>query len=216
MDFKKIPKIVFLILTLVSASISMAGEWQNFTSRKFANEMKIINDSLFVVTDGGLVKAIAVDIEPAVMLNNDGLGTNLLTDVVEDDAGAVWMTGMGHLIKADETGFHPYILYDNDDAFLSLTTIENEGDFLWLGCSFGLVLFSKLNDGGQIEDSYTLFGDLNPEPTVYDIELQGDTIFIATSSGLAWADKSDLIQLKSPFAWHTVTLDNFPQMLLKI
>ena len=213
MDTSKIRKITIFILLLLSASIVSAGNWQNYTSRKFATQFKIIHDSLYIVTDGGLMIATGPTVKSEVILNNDGLGTNQLSDIILDDNNQVWLSGMGHLITQYQGMFRPYLLFDNDDEQLSLTTLEDEGDQLWLGCSFGLVLFSKVNDNGQIEDSYTMFGNLNPEPKVNDILVRGDSIWLATTSGLAWADKSDLIQLKSPFSWRTISLDDFPEML---
>ena len=90
--------------------------------------------------------------------------------------------------------------------------LADDDDEIWVGTELGLIRFSKVNDGGQIQDSYSLFGDLNPSPDVYDILLVGDSIWLATSAGLAVSDKSNPNDLKSPAAWQTFNFDNYPEL----
>jgi ligand-binding sensor domain-containing protein len=75
-----------------------------------------------------------------------------------------------------------------------------------------LALFSKETDGGQIEDFYGRFGSFNPDPAVKDILILGDTIWIATSSGIAMADKSNPDLLKSYLNWKTFNFSNYPEL----
>ena len=117
--------------------------------------------------------------------NQDGLGTNNITDIIEDSNGQKWITGFGRLIRFNADNSKQYMFFDNDNNLFPLYRLVDGGDFLWVGTDRGLVLFSKYIDDGQIQESYQLFGSLNPAPAVYDILLEGDSIFIATSNGLA-------------------------------
>ncbi|HVP06347.1 MAG TPA: two-component regulator propeller domain-containing protein, partial [Candidatus Acidoferrum sp.] len=121
-----------------------------------------------------------------------------------------WVAGFGRLVKFDGSASTPFLFLDNDSKPFRLYRLVDDGDNLWVGTQLGLVLFSKIHDGGQIQDSYGLFGNLNPFPSVLDIYLSGDSIWLATSAGLAVAEKSNLDLLKSPANWTVFGRASYP------
>ncbi|MBK7143130.1 MAG: T9SS type A sorting domain-containing protein [bacterium] len=195
---------------LVSEDASAADRWVTLTSFSEVNRMKLIDDSVYLATSGGLLVAADPQSFPRLYTNLNGLGTTSIYDVVKDADDRLWVAGLGRLamLGADDSQLYPF--YDNDGKPFQLYALADDGEFLWVGTGKGLVLFSKQNDGGQIEDSYTQFGDLNPDAVVYDIVLDGDTIWLATSSGLAVADKSDPVALKAPSNWTVFGPNDFP------
>lgn len=212
--YKKQILISFFIVALVSAFSlqSTASGWITFTSFKEVREMKIINDTLWAVTSGGLL-AIDDPNQPGLTFNNqDGLGTNNLTDIIQDADGQKWIAGLGRLIRFDADNSRQFLFFDNDENLFPLYKVVDDGEFLWVGTDIGLVLFSKNIDGGQIQESYQLFGSLNPSPAVNDILLLGDSIWLATSNGLALADRSNSTLLKSPSNWKTFDLGSNPEL----
>jgi len=184
----------------------------NFTSFRYVSQMKMIDDTLFVATSGGLLAITDLSAKPRMYRNLDGLGTNDITDIMVDGDGQIWLAGFGRLIKYDGKNSQQFLFFDYDNNLFSLRRLVDDGNDIWVGAENGLVLFSKTNDGGQIQDSYTLFGDLNSSPMVNDIMLTDDTIWIATSSGLAVADRTDPLMLKSPASWITFNLGNHPEL----
>jgi len=219
MDYSKTPfcKKNWLILSIVLAGLVAlesvsAYDWRSLTSFGDARRMRVINDTLFVATSGGLLAITDPGLPGAQYTNLDGLGTVDLTDIIEDNAGRKWISGNGRLIRFDGLASQRYPIIDNDGNPFRLMCVCDDGDFLWLGSDQGLILFSKVNDGGQIQDAFQLFDDLNPAPTVYDIELHGDSIWLATSAGLAGADRSNLNALKSPANWHGYGMGEYPEL----
>ncbi len=176
--------------------------------------MKLIDDTVYMATAGGLLINEVNNVSSAglELTNVDGLGTVDITDIIVDSWGNKWVTGMGRLLRFDYFATEQFPFIDQNNNPIKLYTVADDGDYLWVGTEIGLVLFSKIIDGGQIQDSYTLFGGLNPSPAVFDIYLNGDTIWIATSAGLAMADKSNPIQLKSPTNWQTYDRLRYPEM----
>jgi len=210
---------IFLIaatLVIASSAIGVAADselpWTTLTSFKDVRRMRIINDTLYALTSGGILAITTADEPGRPYLNTDGLGTVDVTDAMIDADGQTWVTGYGRLVKFHGFGSRQYLFFDSDAKPFRLLTMKDEGDYIWVGSELGLVLFSKTIDGGQIQDSYTMFGDLNPNPDVYDILLQGDTIWLATSSGLTVADKSNLALLKSPANWTTFSPSDYPEL----
>jgi ligand-binding sensor domain-containing protein len=187
-------------------------DWVNITSFKTVRQMRSINDTVFVVTSGGVLAVMDFD-EPGLTYTNlDGLGTSDLTDMIQDASGQRWLAGFGRLVKLDEVNGRQYLFFDIDDNLFRLNRIADDGDNLWVGTDLGLVLFSKTIDGGQIQDSYQLFDGLNPVPVVYDILLSDDSIWLATSSGLAVANRSDPQRLKSPLNWEGFSITDYSEL----
>jgi ligand-binding sensor domain-containing protein len=199
------------LIALLGLPNAIEAEWETITSFKNVRRMRLINDTLWVATSGGILAITDVDSPGRKFDNLDGLGTTDITDIIEDTDGQKWVTGFGRLIKFTE-GDSKQFLFEKDNSLLPLRCVIDDGDNLWVGAEVGLVLFSKTIDGGQIQDSYHQFGNLNPNPIVNDILLVGDTIWIATSSGLAVAQKTNPSRLKSPAAWTVFGIDNYPEL----
>ncbi len=207
--------VTYFISIIFGLCLSLSAQdinWENMTSFNDVRTMKVINDTLYIASSGGIL-AITDPILPGrKIINTDGLGTTDITDIIKDANGQKWVTGFGRLIKFDFENSQQFIFKDRDDNFIKLHRVVDDGDNLWVGTDIGLVLFSKINDGGQIQDSYELFGDLNPSPAVYDIFLKDDSIYLATSNGVAVADRSIPTLLNSPLNWKTFGMLNYSEL----
>lgn len=216
MDFWKSHKLTTVIFAAISLLIFADGsaaafDWVSLTSFRDARRMRFIDDTLYAATSGGLI-AIGDPNEPGETWTNlDGLGTVDLYDIIVDGSGQKWIAGLGRLIKFDGLSSIRYPFKENDQE-IRLTSLADDGNNLWVGTEDRLVLFDKTANGGQIQDSYIRFGDLNPSPEINDILLDGDSIRLATSVGLAAADRNDPALLKSPSAWRTWSSSSHPSL----
>ncbi len=204
-----------LILLLGLGSIASAQgpiEWRTLTSFKDVRRMAVIDDSLYVATSGGLLVISNPNQPGETFIHTDGLGTSDIHDVIEGGSGYRWLAGYGRLIRFDATASRVFLFRDQDGNYIPLYSLADDGDNLWIGSAIGLVYFSKTIDGGQIQDSYSLFGNLNPSPHVNDISHANDTIWIATSAGLACAPTSDPVLLKSPLTWTVFDVGRYPEL----
>ncbi|MCH9024727.1 MAG: hypothetical protein IH931_05265 [candidate division Zixibacteria bacterium] len=203
-----------IFLLVIQPVYSQELQWTSLTSFKEVRRMNLIDDTVYMATSGGLMILEAADVSTAGLqfTNVDGLGTTDITEVIKDASGVKWISGFGRLIRYENGIFEPRLFIDQDNNLLRLHSLVDDGNSIWVGSEIGLVLYSKTIDGGQIQDSYTLFGNLNPSPDVFDIFIDGDTIWLATSSGLAMADKSNPLQLKAPSFWTTYDLGTFAEL----
>ncbi len=191
-------------VTLLIPNLSLADRfdgWKSYTSTAEVRYVDYFEDSIQVVTSGGWLKIDPISGGLRKITNADGLGTNNLNFILKDDNDVVWVAGFGRLIKYENGLYTLFLFFDRDNNLLNLYTIEDDDDQLWIGTSAGLARFDKYTDGGQIEDFYTRFDSLSAEAAVKDIFLLGPTIFLATSDGLAMADRSDPNLLKSFVNW---------------
>ena len=213
MKFRPCLFIGLLTVLLLCGTVVHAADWQSWTSfSRDVRRMRVIDDMLYVASSGGLLE-IEQTVSPGHAYNNlNGLGTTDVTDIIEDADGQKWVTGYGRLIKFNGIGSQRFMFADNQGDLFALYCVEDDGNRLWIGSERGLVLFSKTIDGGLILDNYSLFGDLSGEPEVYDIELVGDTIMLATSEGIAVADKTVPSNLKAPANWLTFSQTSHPEM----
>ncbi|MEE8404222.1 MAG: hypothetical protein V3S17_02400 [candidate division Zixibacteria bacterium] len=203
-----------IFLLVIQPVYSQELQWTSLTSFKEVRRMHLIDDTVYMATSGGLMILAAAEVSTAGLqfTNVDGPGTTDITEVIKDAGGAKWITGFGRLIRYENGLFEPRLFIDQNNNLLRLHCLADDGNSIWVGSEIGLVLYSKIIDGGQIQDSYTLFGNLNPSPDVYDIFIDGDTIWLATSSGLAMADKSNPLQLKAPSFWTTYDRGAFAEL----
>ncbi|MDF1544779.1 MAG: two-component regulator propeller domain-containing protein [bacterium] len=206
----KIKILIGLALLLVGApeTNSQTGLWQNLTSFSEIRRLRLIDGNLYAATSGGIQIISSHLKKPETILNTDGIGTVDIYDLVQDGSGSVWVAGNGRLAKIEGKSVQSYLILDRDNNPLPLYCLVNDGEFIWLGSDVGLLLFSKNDDGGQIQDSYLLFDSLAADPAVYDILLENDSLWIATSAGLAVAPRSDLTQLKAPESWKGFYFEN--------
>jgi len=198
-----------LLLSIGYKAAAQPLEWTNSTSFKSVRRMTLVSDTLYIATSGGVLAVSDFDLPGRTFINVDGLGTNDITDVMIDASGQMWVAGYGRLIRFAEGRSEQYLFFDTDGNLFRLNRVVDDGDNLWIAANLGLVLFSKTENGGQIQDSYQLFGGLEAAPVVYDVFLSGDSIWIATSSGLAAADRTNPVLLKSPANWMGFALSEY-------
>ncbi len=198
-----------MLLLSIAMSGAHAGNWQTLTSMRDIRQLRVIDDTLYVATSGGLLAISSFDDPGKTYLNTDGLGTTNITDMIIDAEGVKWLTGFGRLIRFGINEPEQFLFQPANGKLFLLTRLVDDGDNLWVGTDSGLVLFSKVNDGGQIEEHLQLT-TVNAFPKVNDILLLGDSIWVATSSGLLVADKRspDL----PPAAWTLFSVNDFPEL----
>lgn len=199
-----------LLIGLFGAGPAPAADWQTYTSFRQVSRLRLIDDTVFAVTSGGLLGLTNPNQPGRVWMQDDGLGTTEITDIMSDSDGARWLTGAGRLVRItpDEIRQFPTGPVYGE---LDLRTVEDDNDQLWLGSDSGLVLFSKTIDGGQFQNRFRITS-INPFPAVNDILLIGDSIWLATEAGIAVADRSDPVQLVSPLNWTMYDMAQFPSL----
>jgi len=203
--------LILLILLLAVVSTIAAGNWETISSFKDIRRVRLINDTLFLATSGGILALSDPDLPGYMCTNIDGLGTVDMTDIIEAADGQKWATGFGQLVKFDlqsSQRFPTLPVYGP----LNLRRVVDDGDRLWVGSDSGLVLFAKVGvDDGGYRNRYRIT-TINPNPIVFDILLEGDLIWLATLNGLAVAERTDPIALLAPSNWTLFDINSNPEL----
>ncbi len=197
---------------MLGSAVAADAGWVTWTSFADVRHIRLIDDTVYMATSGGLL-AVTDTASPGVRYTNiDGLGTGDITDIIKAADGQKWVTSYGRLIKFDGAASVRYPFEDNQGDLFGLYCVADDGDNLWVGTELGLILFSKVNDGGQIQDYYQFFGNLTVVSNVYDVELVDDTIWLATSAGLARGNRAFPDSLKAPNSWKMYSADEYPEL----
>ncbi|MBU0984907.1 MAG: hypothetical protein KKA42_13625, partial [candidate division Zixibacteria bacterium] len=204
--------IILGLLLVLSSVTAEASDWENLTSYRQVRQMRTINGAVYMATSGGMQIVSNPYVKGQCVCNLDGLGISDIRDIMQAEDGQIWVAGSGMLVKYDGLQSVRYPFEHNDGRALTIHCLRDDGDSLWVGLDTGVVLFSKAVDDGQIEDYYWRFGDLNPAPDVYGIEVVGDSIWLATSVGLVVADKTNPQLLYDKNAWRTYTPESHPEL----
>ncbi|HUV31817.1 MAG TPA: gliding motility-associated C-terminal domain-containing protein [Acidobacteriota bacterium] len=219
MDFQKGISGRFLlaltVLVLGGVSTLRPFGWETITSFKDVRRMRVIDDTLFLATSGGIL-AVTDPLVPGLMYTNlDGLGTADITDIIVDAEGQKWVTGYGQFVRfggPSPERFPTLPVY----GMLNLCCVVDDGDGLWLGSDSGLILFTKAGVAGAgFADKYPITL-VNPFPPVYDIWLEDSLIWLATGNGLAFADRREPDLLKAPANWTVFDVASNPELATSV
>lgn len=183
-----------------------SGEWKSYTAQNSVRSISVMKGTVWAATKGGVFCFHTTDSTFQQFTNSEGLPTNDVTSVVVDDEGGVWAgDATGGLSRYDPVKAQWQINLDiTNSSFLDkqINAFLLHGDSLFIAGDYGVSLFDKR--AFEFHDSYVRFGNFTAQNKVNDILIVGDSIWIATASGVAVASllSSNLI---SPNAWQTYT-----------
>ncbi len=206
--------VAVLVLGGMNLQAANLSDWKTFASTNAVRDISMVDGEIWAATGGGLVIINPQDLSTSVVTNADGLLSNDLTRILVDDNSDVWLASRGWLVKRPASvsqstqQFVTFPFLDMNNDLIQLNALADDGSQLWIGAGFGLALFSKTIDGGQIQDSYQRFGSFSDGSAVEDVVVTTDSIWVATRDGFAVADRRDPIQLKSFANWTTFSGQN--------
>lgn len=195
------------ILSFLSSTVfGGVGEWKNHTDMKGVQSIAVGKNALWAATRGGLFRFNLSDSSFTTFTNSEGLTSNLLTAVLVDDAGKVWVGASNGAIDiydpAKQTWQYIQDVLLSDKTRKGITGFYQLGDSIYVTSDFGVSLF--LRSRFEFRETYSKFGSFPSSIRVNSLTIAGGRIWVATSSGVASADLKNL-NLSAPTAWTTAT-----------
>lgn len=195
------------ILSFLSSGVfGGVGEWKNYTDMKGVQSIATGKNALWAATRGGLFRFNLSDSSITTLTNSEGLTSNLLTAVLVDDAGKVWVGASNGAIDiydpAKQTWQHIQDILLSDKTRKGVTGFYQLGDSIYVASEFGVSLFDRRRF--EFRETYSKFGSFPSSIRVNSLTVAGGRIWVATSSGVASADLKNP-NLAAPSAWTTVT-----------
>jgi ligand-binding sensor domain-containing protein len=203
--------VIISITLFFSSPRSMAGvgEWKSYTDMKNVVGIVPANNSIWAATGGGLFRLSLADSSFRTFTNSEGLTSNNLTAVTVDASGKIWVGAATGAIDIYDPVLQQWqyvqdILFSNIPR-KGITNFLSLRDSVYIASEFGLSLF--VESRFEFRETYSKFGSFPSSIRVNSVALAGGKLWVATPSGAASADISN-VNLSSPSAWTTYTSAN--------
>lgn len=204
----------FIFLVIVAITVFPGGqlfafEWKTYTSSDYIRDLIAGDQFVLAATEGGL---LVVDPETGAytkFTNTEGLGDNRLLSVAFANGWYFLGSEGGYLTRFDfdNTLFRQYPFFDRDGDPLMLNHLFADSVILWISSNVGLSLFDIERHDGEIRETYRRFGAIVQGTGVNCAVVLNDTIWVATSEGLAYAEKTDP-NLLDYTHWTSITVED--------
>lgn len=208
-------KILLIIIALLPCVY--AQDWQVITcsnipffnsSLQYENNPLIAShDTMYAATEGGVY--MRTDQTEKVFTVTDGyLTTYRVTAITKSSDGGIWAAcADNHLAKfySNSNKGEKIDVLTNEQSVTIIHLIREYQNQLLVSTNIGLsrIKFSTSLQEWIISETMRDFGSLGRTPSIYDIEVIHDTIWIATNRGLGYANWNSNI-LQSPLAWNSI------------
>ncbi len=201
---RKVLNLAGIILIMFSISFAQVGRWENYTDMKNVRKIYVSNDTIFAGTEGGIFIFYLLQNRFEKILKVDGLidvDVRALTVAKGQGIFAGFSNGVIDILTFSSSSYkinHVLDIMNSIETDKTINFLKAYGDTLFIGTNFGLLSYriSKL----EFIDTYRrIYPDVE-RIRVFDIDVLNDTIYIATSEGMAIGYRFSPI-LVSPSGW---------------
>jgi ligand-binding sensor domain-containing protein len=194
--------ILFGLISVWFASAARAqdqgGEWSAFTSMRDMNDVLVDRHLVWTATAGGVLRYNQESRTYTRFTRLDGLAGNRVLSLAQDDNGDLWFgtdhQGLSRFRSANGRFERPF----SDFVDLAINAIVTRDTRVFVGTTRGVSVF--LSDREEVKESYRQLGDLTKDIPVTALALVGDSLFVGTEEGLAFADLRQP-NLQDPESW---------------
>jgi ligand-binding sensor domain-containing protein len=197
-------KAVLITLLLISQSFAQIGKWENHTDMKNVRKINPTDNAIFAGTEGGIFIFYPESNQFEKILKVDGL-FDVDVRVLTTDKNHIFVgfqNGVIDILTQSGQSYKINRVFDivnSPETDKGINFLKVYGDTLFIGTNFGLLTYriSKL----EFIDTYRkIFPDVE-RVQVFDLEIVGDTIYVATSEGIAKGNRFNPA-LVSPLGWN--------------
>lgn len=191
---------------------AQAEEWAGYTSMREVNQVLVHQGEVWSATSGGVLRFDQPSGAYTRYTRLDGLAGNRVLSVAVDGRGHLWFgtDGQGLSRFRPEEGRFDSPFLDFRD--LQVEALAARDSRVFVGMDRGISVF--LADRGEVKETYRQLGINLPKDTpVTALALLGDTLFAATSEGMAWASL-DQPNLQDPESWKATRQTGYTEDLL--
>lgn len=196
--------ITFLIISIISSAQVAVGQWQDHFSYNNGKQLIAVGKDIYYISECGVLK---YDTESGEIEKYNRF--NILSDITptgiayDEKTGSIiigYSTGNVDIIQGNEVTNINDIKKKSINSSKAINSIIVRDGIAYLGCDFGIV---KLNLK-RMEISETWFiGENGTYVHVNDMDIHGDDLYVATTTGVFHGKFSDMLVDFSN--WHILT-----------
>jgi len=202
--FYKIFLNLIFIFFFTSNATSQIGVWKNFTDMKNVKKVYISGDSIFAGTEGGIFIFYPQNQSFDKILKVDGLfDVDVRAIAVTSDKKIFtgFSNGVIDILQFSSSSYkvnHIFDIFNSIETDKTINFLKAYGDTLFIGTNFGLLSY-RISKSEFMDTYRRIFPDVE-RVSVFDIDVSNDTIYIATSEGIARGFRFNPL-LVSPTGW---------------
>ncbi len=203
-------KILRLMIALFALSLpAVAEEWQILSDIRNVRDLAEIDGRFWMATEGGLVEYSPGANHFSTFTTLDGLGGVGVSKLEKDDHGGLWVALDNRMLQRwePEQGVtHSVATMSQPEGPQSLNdlTIAERGMYVATSRGVAVVTYSSLYDQWVWFEEYRKLGSFDSDIPVRSVLVEGDTVWAATTQGIA---KGDLTS-PAPLDWVNYGLGN--------
>ncbi len=203
---KKFFNLCIIFFVFAPSLLAQVGVWKNYTDMKNVRKIYVQGDAIYAGTEGGIFIFYPERKEFEKILKVDGLfdvDVRALTVTSDGKVFSGFSNGVVDILELSKLSYrviHIFDIMNSAETDKTINFLKAYGDTLFIGTNFGLLSFriSRL----EFIDTYRrIYPDVE-RVKVFDIDVENDTIYIATSEGIALGYRFSPI-LVSPTGWKT-------------
>jgi streptogramin lyase len=184
--------------------------WENYTSKKQITSLQTIDGEIWVTSSGGVARIDLFAGSSRTYINSDGLGSVAATFAKSSGDGNIYFGSSDGYLSELNLGsdvFSISVLQGRDGEALKLTEADTSSGYLWIATDIGVVKFDRFRHGGEVKETYRTLGTFASESDIFDVLVDGNTVYAATGRGIAYADRTNEFLL-DPGQWSNIEFDD--------
>ncbi len=194
-----------LLPSVLPGQQASVGTWKNYTDMKSVRGVVQARTSLWAATGGGVFSFDPATQKFTTYTNADGLASNDLSAIAIDGSQRIWVGATDGSLNVFDPVQHLWFsigdIRQSSYVNKGIQGLMSKGDTVFVTSDFGVSVF--IGSRWEFGDTYANFG-FPSSITVTCAAVQGDRIWIGTSSGIATALLSSP-NLSAPTSWTLFT-----------
>jgi len=202
----KVLNLLGVISMAISVLYAQIEVWENYTDMKNVRKIYVKNDVIFAGTEGGIFIFYPEQNKFEKILKVNGLidvDVRALTLANDGKIFVGFSNGVIDILDFSSAGYkvrHVLDIMNSAETDKTINFLKAFGDTLFIGTNFGLLSY-RISRYEFIDTYRKIYPDVE-RVRVFDIDVVNDTIYIATSEGMAYGYRFSQI-LVSPAGWKT-------------
>lgn len=197
-------KVCLVIISFTySISAQTIGTWKIYSDMKNVSAAAFSSANIWAATSGGAFKFNTSDSSYSIMTKADGLNSQALTSVADDNENKIWFgsqEGYINVFDPSDNSIKRIIdIFNSDKNQKQINDLFIKGDTVFVSIDFGLLLINAKTL--SIYDSFLKLGNFPAETKILS-SYKSNLIYACTESGVA-VQKEGAQNLSAPESWDT-------------
>ncbi|MCS7028343.1 MAG: T9SS type A sorting domain-containing protein [Bacteroidia bacterium] len=179
-------------------------KWHNYATPRFAYQIESYKDRVYMRTTRGIYVYHPGTQRGKMLTRVEGLSSVEYSAMgIQEDIGVLVGSKEGYvdIIDGEEVKYRILDIQRSNFTNKQITCFAQYNQLCLIGTAFGIVVYNF--ERYEVKETYTKLGSFNSNTQVNSIAVLKDTLFAATSSGIAYAPLQGT-NLLNPASWSNV------------